>query len=797
MAVDRDPNRRTRDASAQRRARGGWVLLTSLALTGAAASQGNPAPDAPALVHELSSREPRARSEAYVKLDALGAAAVDALLADFAGAPPLARELRARLVRDHARASDAKRVAPLASDPSPVVRAEVVKFAARPDLALANADARAELLLTLADDDEFGVRESALRGLERLAHPSAIAGLARLVRAGDSAQKEGALTALAATPRSAPALLELASFIDAAAPSLRGRFLLCLGLTGDGAVLAELLRWGSDPVSGPSARLAFAWLLQRQVSRRDEKAVTKSIDAWEAVEPLDAVWLRARHDLISLGDLTRARASAARLDEIAARETLPAFAAHAAAATVEAFCAVAEGNGAAAEAALERARGWVERDRGAARDERAAEELLLSLARLRTVSALNLLLNPFETPSSPAARLREAYGLYTAWVRGEIGRSLADICSGDPEILALYRQALMFGAIEPIRLQANWSFDAVLTSELGPSTLLALVLPRRERGREGLAAGRRMLDLLSDVNPREFVNTESGKDWQSTPDPFDSMRLLNVPGIPDSPVYVSVKLSLSRFPRELGQVARSIVGDFDMAAKLLDPVIARAASGSQIGDLEAYVQASLERAGVAMDARDGAGADAIVARVLDKLDAVKQSYEDDFDPEAVKQLGAASADALRARARTWLDAERRLRSGALITRAVNENVVRGRPDVAARYAKKGVELVPTEFNRVLLACYFAREGNAVEARALLRDASETEETLYNLACTYALLHEPETALHYLERDFERQKDAGTVERQRAWARRDPDLSSLAREPRFLALAGEGPASRPR
>lgn len=745
----------------------------------------------------LASRDPRARTEAFVKLAAAGSTAVDALLDGFRDAPALARELRARLLRDHARAADAVRIAALASDPSPVVRADLVRFAARPDLAFAEAPVRAKLLLRLADDPESGVREAAVKGLQRLAHPSSIEGLAALVREGDAAQRTGALTALAATPRAAPALLELARFVDASAPSLRGQLLLCLGATGDIAVLEELLRFARDPIHGSAARTGFDWLVQRLTSRREEAQLSRCLGAWEAVDPVDAEGRRARYELLVRGDLTKARAAAVRWSDAAAHEFDGARPARAAAASIEALCALAEGDGAAAEQLLEEAFGQLEGERALAREDDAADALLLPLARARTLSALNSLVNPWAGAPEPAARLREAYGLYEAWVRGETFRALSGILARDSSILGQYLDSLRAGEPEPIPLQAAWSFDTALTSDLGVSSVVSVVLPRRGRGAQALEAGRKLLDLLSDVNPREFVTARHRNDWVGAPDPFQRMRLLDVPGVPISPVYVSVKTSFSRFPRDLGQVARSVVGDFAVAAAILDPVVERASLGSQVSDLVTYVETSLERAGVAMDARDGDGADAIVARVLARLDAVKQTNEADFDPDEVKRLGSAGSDALRARARTWLDVERRLRSQALITRAVNENVVRGRPETASAYAKKGMELEPTEFNRVLLACYFAREGNAAEARAILRDTVDSAGTYYNLACTYALLGEIETALHYLERDFEQHRDFGSIERQRAWARRDPDLRALAGEARFRALVGEGPASRPR
>jgi len=61
---------------------------------------------------------------------------------------------------------------------------------------------------------------------------------------------------------------------------------------------------------------------------------------------------------------------------------------------------------------------------------------------------------------------------------------------------------------------------------------------------------------------------------------------------------------------------------------------------------------------------------------------------------------------------------------------------------------------------------------------------------YNLACTYALLGDADTALDFLRRDLdEKGASSGARERQEEWARADPDLESLRGDPRFAALVG--------
>jgi hypothetical protein len=93
---------------------------------------------------------------------------------------------------------------------------------------------------------------------------------------------------------------------------------------------------------------------------------------------------------------------------------------------------------------------------------------------------------------------------------------------------------------------------------------------------------------------------------------------------------------------------------------------------------------------------------------------------------------------------------------------------------------------------IMLACYRARSGQAAEARALLAEIPESPRGYYNLCCTYALLGDHARALELLERDFEEnRRSAGALEKQKEWAREDPDLASLREDPLFQALTAAG------
>jgi tetratricopeptide (TPR) repeat protein len=128
---------------------------------------------------------------------------------------------------------------------------------------------------------------------------------------------------------------------------------------------------------------------------------------------------------------------------------------------------------------------------------------------------------------------------------------------------------------------------------------------------------------------------------------------------------------------------------------------------------------------------------------------------------------------------------RNRRCDALISLAVNANVVLGEPERALAYFERAHALRQDDFTIVLLACYRARSGRSVEARQILDSLRPSPATYYNLACTWALLGEKERALFFLERDLaENHGGPSARNRQKDWARRDPDLASLWGDVRF-------------
>jgi tetratricopeptide (TPR) repeat protein len=179
-----------------------------------------------------------------------------------------------------------------------------------------------------------------------------------------------------------------------------------------------------------------------------------------------------------------------------------------------------------------------------------------------------------------------------------------------------------------------------------------------------------------------------------------------------------------------------------------------------------------------MDSGDPAKAEVELVRAVERLEAIETT---------MKERGASAGD---------LGVVRGMRSSALVSLAVNANVKMGDTKKAIEYFERAYELRQDEFMRVLLACYRARAGKADEARAILREISPSPANLYNVACTWALLGEKDLALDCLKRDLEENPmSQGAREKQKEWARSDPDLASLRGDPRFRAIVGGPPPGK--
>jgi HEAT repeat protein len=199
-------------------------------------------------------------------------------------------------------------------------------------------------------------------------------------------------------------------------------------------------------------------------------------------------------------------------------------------------------------------------------------------------------------------------------------------------------------------------------------------------------------------------------------------------------------------------------------------------------------QLELLRSSTFMDEERPAEAERAALDAVRRLEAIENTLEERRgtlrDPEEGRQMEAQ------------LRMVRERRGNALLSLAVNANVRMGDAARALEYFEQAYLLDQSAFMRVLRACYRARSGRSAEARAVLQSVVPAPALYYNIACTYALLGEKELALDFLERDLnENYPTSGARERQRDWARKDPDLSSLRGEPRFERLVGPPPAAQ--
>lgn len=169
------------------------------------------------------------------------------------------------------------------------------------------------------------------------------------------------------------------------------------------------------------------------------------------------------------------------------------------------------------------------------------------------------------------------------------------------------------------------------------------------------------------------------------------------------------------------------------------------------------------------------------------LDAVRRLEDLERSLEERLQDARAGGEA-RPYLRSWIEQARSMLSNALLSLAVNANVRMGDPERALAYFERAYTLDENDFMRVLLACYRARSGRVAEARTVLRSVEPAPPLYYNLACTHALLGDAELALDYLQREFaQNHPTRGSRERQKEWARGDPDLRALRGLPRFERL----------
>ncbi|MFQ5503909.1 MAG: tetratricopeptide repeat protein [Planctomycetota bacterium] len=239
--------------------------------------------------------------------------------------------------------------------------------------------------------------------------------------------------------------------------------------------------------------------------------------------------------------------------------------------------------------------------------------------------------------------------------------------------------------------------------------------------------------------------------------------------------YASITGDLARFYERIGEEEKAV--------RLLDWLILRLESSGAQENRRAWAGYLFNRASIAMDQRDAKTAESCLDRYVrhfeNRYRDVLQNPRNYTDPELAKAFFGS-----------------RLAAG-FVSQAVLNNVVMNRLDEAREHCRKAYALEDSPFNRVLYACYLARDKRSAEALDLLARVDPAPPLYYNLACTYALAGQPDEALHYLSLDLKvNHPTRKRRNRQREWAEKDHDLASLRGRAEFRALVrrraeGEG------
>jgi tetratricopeptide (TPR) repeat protein len=368
-----------------------------------------------------------------------------------------------------------------------------------------------------------------------------------------------------------------------------------------------------------------------------------------------------------------------------------------------------------------------------------------------SLSPVRLLLENPRLPAWPAPR--------ALWMRRAIARLFASVARAE------------MPGFEPYADITDAAMDPLLDVER-VAWLKAILRRRfdsvasRLQGLRGRVRGERAGDPTAPSDEEEREMQVALRDWEDLLEISQRVGQGETTALLESRAPSLQGLSLARALREEGRgedarnLAEAVKKDLDTSGDLKHFLVVEAEIEMTIGSTW-------------IDSGDPPRAEVELVRAVERLESIESSLRD---------RGSSPGD---------LAIVRGLRASALVSLAVNANVKMGDPKKALAYFERAFELRQDEFMRVLLACYRARSGRGEQARAILREISPTPANLYNVACTWALLGEKDLALECLKRDLEENPmSTGARDKQREWARKDPDLASLRGDARFRALVGE-------
>ncbi|HHI79095.1 MAG TPA: hypothetical protein ENK02_03875 [Planctomycetes bacterium] len=322
-------------------------------------------------------------------------------------------------------------------------------------------------------------------------------------------------------------------------------------------------------------------------------------------------------------------------------------------------------------------------------------------------------------------------------------------------------------------LGPNRDLDQALALRSGPLQFLVRALEGNEGQGEIVSLAERKRRIAASKKGFRFLVQALAARLPDRVLPLPGQKVSGGFGDPSADARGAGERAVSSLPF-LYEAALQRLGEQEQALAVLAHWVELLQGAGLPENLRLRAQFLFEKASIAIDQRRPEVARAALRDYLrfmeDRLQEARQHPELFVSPKTVERYYAGRVAA------------------GLVNMAVLYNVVLGQPGKAREFCRRAYMLEDSPFNRVLYACYLARDRKCAEAKKLLKSVDLEPNLYYNLACTYALCGDKEKALHWLNQDLQKNYPTEKARnRQRLWAKKDKDLSSLRGDPRFEAL----------